>query len=100
MTIQHTISKKLYLAKITGLICWLAFSLTIFLPLEKEYFILSLLPFLGFGGVVIYIVFLIKCPECKASIGRESMSGVSLFKSEIKLKTCPHCGAHFDASSQ
>lgn len=95
MTIQANLSRKLYKAKIMGFLFWLTFSLTIFLPLEKEYFIVSLLPFLGFGIVAIYIMFLIKCPNCRAPIGRESMKGVSLFKSDVKIKKCPHCGTDF-----
>ena len=95
MTIQNSIAKKIFLAKILGFIFWIAFSMSMLLPLEKEYFILSLIPFIGFGCIVVFILFLVRCPSCHASIGRVSMSGVSLFKSDLKIRSCPYCKVDF-----
>ena len=95
MTIQQSLSRKLYLAKMAGISLWLIFCVSMFLPIETEYFILSLLSFAGFFVIAAYILFFVKCPACHVSIGRQSMSGVGLLKSDIKLKNCPHCDVDF-----
>jgi hypothetical protein len=96
MTIQEHISEKLWKAKIIGFVFWLAFALTIFLPFDKEFFFLSIIPFIGFAGTALYILFFIRCPRCAARLGRTSIASGSPFQSKIKLNHCPKCGVNLN----
>ena len=97
MTVHEDLSKKLFRAKIAGLLSWIVFSVSMFIPLQIEVYIISLLSFIVFFVIVIYVMFLIKCPACQSPIGRVCMSGVTLFKSDIQLKRCPHCAYDFQS---
>ena len=98
MTIEELIAGKLRKAKIVGFLFWLAFAATIFFPFEGNLFFFSLIPFAGFGGTVIYVMYFLKCPKCSSPVGQASLSPGSPFNQKSKLNYCPNCGVSFNES--
>jgi hypothetical protein len=98
MTIQESLSVRLRRAKIFGLYFWAAFAVTAFLPFDKEYFFLSLIPFICFGLTVIYILFFVRRPKCNTSLGLTCFGSSTPFKKKPKVANCPHCKINFNAS--
>lgn len=94
MTIEELIGRKLRKAKIIGFLFWLSFAATIFTPQEGNMFFISLIPFAGFGGTVLYVMFFVKCPKCDAPLGQASMNSGIPFRKKTKLNYCPNCGVN------
>ncbi len=95
MKIEELINKKMRKVKIIGFLFWLAFGAMIFIPKDGNLFYLSLIPFIGFGGTIIYLMYFIKCPKCYAQLGQASMSSGNIFSKKSKLNFCPNCGVNF-----
>jgi hypothetical protein len=96
MTIKEFITKKLRKATMIGFLFWLAFGATIIIPKEGNLFFISLIPFAGFFGTIIYIIFFVKCPKCSTPLGQASMSYRNPFSRKTKLNFCPNCGVDFN----
>ena len=77
---------------IIGFLFWLGFAATIVLAEQQELFLLSLISFAGFVGTIVYIMFFISCPRCKAPLGNASMIYGKPFSRKISLNYCPNCG--------
>lgn len=99
MTIGEAINGKLRRAKIVGFLFWLAFAATMFIPREGRVFFISMIPFAGFGGTILYIFFFIKCPRCGAPLGQAGATSGSLFSKKTKLNFCPNCGVNLNEPS-
>ena len=87
---------KLRTAKIVGFLFWLAFAASIFVLREGGMFFVALIPFVGFGGTVLYILFFVKCPRCTAPLGQASMAMHTPFSGKTKLNFCPNCGVNLN----
>ena len=95
MTISESIHSKLKKAKIIGFIFWLLFAATIVIPVEGNLFFISLIPFIGFGGTVLYILLFLKCPRCDTAIGQATANSGGFFSKKSNLNFCPNCGVDF-----
>lgn len=69
--------------------CWLLFAAGIFLLKDDALRPLLFIPFMGFGGSMLYILFFVKCPKCGTPLG-QAMGSMS------KPNFCPGCGVGFD----
>lgn len=96
MTISDAIKAKLRKATIIGFLFWLAFAASIFAQKDGGMFFVSLIPFAGFGGTILYILFFIKCPRCSAPLGQVAMSSRTPFSGKTKLNFCPNCGVNLN----
>ena len=90
MTIGELIKAQMFKARAIAFGFWLLFAAGMFLPTSGIYKTLLFLPFIGFAGSVLYILFFVKCPKCDARLG-QVMSSIS------KPKFCPGCGVSFDS---
>jgi hypothetical protein len=57
------------------------------------------LAFLGmtlFGGGIVGLNFLIKCPRCSANLGRTIAMSLALGWGGSPINFCPHCGVRLD----
>lgn len=90
MTIGERVKAQMFKARVAAFGFWLLFALGMFLPLPDTYRALMMVPFFGFMGSVLYILFFVKCPKCDARLG-QVMGGFG------KPRFCPGCGASFDS---
>ena len=95
MTLSDQIETKVKRAKIVGLAFWLAFAAMIFFDNAGGLFFLAFIPFIGFGGTILYILYFIKCPNCKVELGQAAAYSGNFFQKESKLNYCPNCGVNF-----
>ena len=90
MIIREKLKEQMQRARMVAFGFWLLFAAGMFLPDSLGAVrILNFIPFLGFGGSVLYIMFYVKCPKCGARLG-QSLSSIS------KPNFCPGCGVSFD----
>lgn len=90
MTIGELVKAKMFKARAVAFGCWLLFAASIFLDVPDTYRALSFIPFTGFMGSIVFIIFFVTCPKCDARLG-QVMSSIK------KPKFCPSCGTSFDS---
>lgn len=89
MTIREALKAQMFKARVVAFGFWLLFAAGFFLPNNSPFKPLLLIPFIGFAGSVLYILFFVKCPKCSARLG-QAMGGIN------KPNFCPGCGVNFD----
>jgi len=52
--------------------------------------------FLGFMGCVLFMLFGLRCPNCKNNLGYTIQYPSAFWKVSDKLKFCPFCGVELD----
>jgi hypothetical protein len=86
MTIEEFVEDRMFNAKAVAFGCWLLFAAgLIFLPDGGNLKLLIIIPFVGFGASILYILFFVCCPKCHAPLG-QAMSSAN------KPNFCPGCG--------
>ena len=90
MTIREMLKGQMFKAKAIAFGFWLLFAAGFFLPERNAFQALLFIPFIGFAGSVLYILFFVKCPKCGVRLG-QAMSSIS------KPNFCPGCGVSFDS---
>lgn len=67
------------------------------LPAGFPQFLVPLLGGLLFGGAILAMQGVVKCPKCRANLGRTIAMPVAMsFGSGPKINFCPYCGVHLD----
>ena len=89
MTIGEFLKAKMFKARAVGFGCWLLFAAAMFIEVPWFNKGWMLVPFVGFMGSVLYIMWCVKCPKCDARLG-QVIGGTS------KSNFCPSCGVSFD----
>jgi hypothetical protein len=89
MTIRDKLKSQMLKAQLVAFGFWLLFVAGNLLPTGTTYQALLFIPFIGFAGSVLYLLLLIKCPNCGARLGQA-------FSSLSKPNFCPVCGIAFD----
>jgi hypothetical protein len=89
-TIRETLKAQMFKAKAIAFAFWLLFAAGFFLPTGSALHLLLLIPFIGFAGSILYMLFFVKCPKCGTRLG-QAMSSMS------KPNFCPGCGVSFDS---
>ncbi|RDZ26006.1 hypothetical protein [Lysobacter silvisoli] len=90
MTIGEMLKAKIFRARAVAFGCWLLFAATMFFDLPGLHRGWMVVPFVGFMGAVLYIMWCVNCPRCGARLG-QVLSGTS------KPNFCPSCGVGLDA---
>lgn len=99
MRIRDYLSKKRRIVYMVAFICWLSFGITGLTESLREkpgFPPLFLLPFIGFGCCVLFMLFGFRCPRCKNNLGYTIQWPSSFWNLSDKLKYCPFCGVEFD----
>ena len=94
MSIREAIAKKMRTAMVLGFCCWLGLG-ALLVSGRTEFGALHVLAFGGFAAVILYVIFLVRCPRCKAPLGQVWASQYSAF-SRHRLSFCPGCGVSLD----
>lgn len=89
MTIGEFLKAKMLKARAVAFGCWLLFAAMMFFDIPIFHGGWRIVPFIGFLGSVLYILWCVNCPKCEARLG-QLMSGTS------KPNFCPGCGVSFD----
>ena len=89
-TIREALKAQMFKARTISFGFWLLFAAGFFLPKGSALQPLLFIPFIGFAGSVLYIIFFVKCPKCGERLG-QAMSSMT------KPNFCPGCGVNFDS---
>ncbi|TXH77462.1 MAG: hypothetical protein E6Q88_01030 [Lysobacteraceae bacterium] len=90
MTIRDQLKSQMFKARAVAFGCWLVLAGCLFFfknSINPAWFSI---PFIGFAGSVLYILFFVKCPMCGARLGQ-------VLSSMHKPDFCPGCGVNFDS---
>ena len=90
MTIRERLKAKMFKARAIGFGFWLLFAGSFFLPKNSPYAPFLLIPFVGFAGSVLYVLYFVRCPKCDARLG-QSLSTTS------QTNFCPGCGVSLES---
>lgn len=93
MTIRDQLKAQMFKARAVAFGFWLLFAAGFLLPVGSPYQALLFIPFTGFVGAILYVLFFVKCPKCDARLG-QAMNSLS------KPNFCPSCGVSFDSPAQ
>lgn len=69
MTIGELVKAKMFKARAVAFGCWLLFAASIFLDVPDTYRALSFIPFTGFMGSIVFIIFFVTCPKMRCPAG-------------------------------
>jgi len=89
MTIRERLKEQMFKARVFAFGFWLLGAAGMFFASGNAYQALLFVPFAGFGGAVLYMLFFVKCPKCGARLG-QAMSGMT------RTNFCPGCGVSLD----
>jgi hypothetical protein len=89
MTIRQQLRSQLFKARGVAFACWFVLAGVILFSPSDRWRALAVIPFAGFFGSVVYMIFFIKCPKCRAQLGQT-------MNSMRKANFCPGCGVSFD----
>lgn len=89
MTIKEKIRKKVLKGKVAAFLFWLLFAGGMFVVGDEVNPFYMLIPFVGFGGAILYLLLFIKCPKCKAGQGQMALQAK-------ELNFCYSCGENFN----
>jgi len=92
MTIREQLKGKMFKARVIAFGFWILFAGSFFLPKNSPYTPLFLIPFAGFAGSVLYILFFVRCPKCDARLG-QALSSTS------QINFCPGCGVDLESTA-
>ena len=100
-TIRDHIKRRVRWLFGVGMLGWCSFPLSAFLwrdnPGHKAGFGLSALGMVAFLGAILALNWVIKCPRCRANLGRTIAMPVGLsFGSGPRVNFCPYCGVSLD----
>ena len=102
-TIRAYLKRRVRWIFAVGVLGWLTFPLTgILRPGEPGNKMGAALPALGmlvFAGAILALNWAIKCPRCRANLGRTIAMPLGLsWGSGPKISFCPYCGVNLDES--
>jgi hypothetical protein len=90
MTIREKLKARMFKARAIAFGFWLLFAAGFLLPKNSPYAFLLLVPFAGFAGTVLYMLFFVRCPKCGARLG-QAMNSTS------QINFCPGCGVSLES---
>ncbi|OGV63210.1 MAG: hypothetical protein A2283_21270 [Lentisphaerae bacterium RIFOXYA12_FULL_48_11] len=99
MRIRDHLAKKRRIVFLTAFVCWLVFGIAGFMGSPSKHTgmpPLMLLAFAGFMGCVFFMLFGLRCPNCKNNLGYAIQWPTSFWGISDKLKFCPFCGVELD----
>ncbi len=99
MTIRDHLGGRRRIAFIALFVCWLAiayYGITASKGGNHELPLLVFLPIVGFAGCVLFMVFGLRCPNCKNNLGYTLSAPSMGLGISNKLKYCPYCGVKLD----
>ncbi len=99
MRIRDHLAKKRRVVFLTAFICWLAFGIAGFIGSQSKQAglpPLMLLAFVGLMGCVLFMLFGLRCPNCKNNLGYTIQWPATFWRISDKLKFCPFCGVELD----
>jgi hypothetical protein len=99
-TIRDYIKRRVRWLFAVGVAGWLSFPLSQFaIHEESGNKVAAALPLLGmfvFMGAILALNWALKCPRCRANLGRTIALPVGLRFSGPKVNFCPYCGVSLD----
>jgi hypothetical protein len=97
MNIRDYLNRKVVPAYVGLIICFVLFGASGFVAAELRLFFLPLIPFAGFGAILTYLYFGVRCPNCRNSISYLSyLPKGGAFRLSKNLRFCPFCGVSLD----
>jgi hypothetical protein len=99
MRIRDQLARKKRIIFMMALICWLVFGIAGFMESQSKQsgfppFIF--VAFLGFLACVLFVLFGLRCPNCRNNLGYTIQWPASFWGISDKLKYCPFCGVELD----
>jgi len=100
-TIRQYIKRRVWWCAACGLGGWLMFPLggaiAKDLPKGLAQIALPIVGFVMFGGAILALQWIVKCPKCLARLGRTvAMPLAFSWGSGPKINFCPYCGVNLD----
>jgi hypothetical protein len=99
MRIRDYLAKKRRFVFLAAFICWLAFGIAGFIGSQSKQAGLPplvLFAFAGLMGCVLFMLFGLRCPNCKNNLGYTIQWPATFWRISDKLKFCPFCGVELD----
>ncbi len=100
-TIRDCIKRRVWWCMGIGFAGWLMFPLGAAIaknmPRGLPQVALPMIGFVAFGGAILALQWMVKCPTCKAKLGRTiAMPLAFSWGSGPKINFCPYCGVNLD----
>lgn len=97
MTIRDYLNRRKTRISVIALISWAMFFVGL-LSCKKAPIlgIIAVVGFIAFLASVLYLIFALRCPNCKSMLGYVTTYCHTMFKISQRFRFCPFCGVNID----